>query len=81
MLGEQHSLENDFPDFKDQLQTLMATNERFIADNKRYNALDKEIRVLEMRDSPIKDEAMHQLKHDRAELKDKLYQQLLSARS
>lgn len=77
MLGEKHSLEHDFPELKDKIKTLLANDDHFAEQNKRYNALDKEIRVLELKDSPIDDEAMHQLKHDRAELKDTLYQLLI----
>lgn len=40
---------------------------------------DEEIRKLELSNSPIDDEAMHQLKHERSELKDSLYQRILNA--
>ena len=79
MLGEDHSLLNDFPELTDTINSLMASDPTFAADNKRYTALDKEIRTLELRGSPIDDQAMHQLKHDRAELKDSLYQRLVAA--
>ena len=79
MLGEDHSLVNDFPELTDTIARLIAENAAFAADNKRYTALDKEIRTLELRGSPIDDQAMHQLKHDRAELKDSLYARLLAA--
>ncbi len=81
MLGEDHSLVNDFPEFTDTIGTLIAEDAAFAADNKRYTALDKEIRTLELRGSPIDDQAMHQLKHDRAELKDALYARLVAAGS
>ncbi len=79
MLGEDHSLLNDFPELTDTIVSLNASDAVFAADNKRYTALDKEIRTLELRGGPIDDQAMHQLKHDRAELKDSLYQRLLQA--
>ena len=79
MLGEDHSLVNDFPEFLDVISRLTQNNAEFSAANKRYTALDKEIRTLELRGSPIDDQAMPQLKHDRAELKDHLYQQLVAA--
>lgn len=56
--------------------TLSANDEHFAANVKRYNEIDKEIRVLELQDSPIDDNAMQQLKHDRMGLKDWLHQQL-----
>ena len=45
----------------------------------KNDAVDKEIRELELANAPIDDGAMHQLKHDRAELKDSLYRVLVSA--
>ena len=77
MLGENHSLVHEFPEMKDKIAELAKTDDGFAADMKTYDNLDKEIRKLELKDSPIDDEAMHQLKHDRAELKDTLYQLLI----
>ena len=79
MLGEDHSLQNDFPELVEVISRLLESDASFVQDNKRYTALDKEIRSLELRGGPIDDQAMHQLKHDRAELKDSLYQRLLAA--
>lgn len=79
MLGEVHSLENDFPEFKETIAKLVKSNKSFDEENSRYNEVDKEIRTLELRNGPIDDEAMHQLKHDRAALKDNLYKQLVAA--
>jgi uncharacterized protein YdcH (DUF465 family) len=79
MLGEDHSLINDFPELKDAIARLTETDQAFREDNKRYTALDKEIRKLELRGGPIDDLEMQKLKHDRAELKDSLYQRLLAA--
>ncbi|GIU41436.1 hypothetical protein TUM4438_05720 [Shewanella sairae] len=76
MLGEDHSLIHEFPEYQDIIVKLCQSDEAFAKDTKHYNALDKEIRNLELRGAPIDDEAMHQLKHDRAVLKDALYQQL-----
>lgn len=77
MLGEIHSLVNDFPQLQDAITKLSETDEVFAKDNKQYTALDKEIRTLELNGAPIDDESMHQLKLDRAELKDSLYQRLV----
>lgn len=79
MLGEDHSLVNDFPELLDVITRLLDSDAEFATANKRYTALDKEIRTLELRGSPIEDQAMQQLKHDRAELKDQLYEQLVAA--
>jgi uncharacterized protein YdcH (DUF465 family) len=79
MLGENHSLDHDFPELTFVIQDLNAHDELFAKDVKRYNELDKEIRKLELRDSPISDENMHKLKQDSAFLKDALYQKLTDA--
>ena len=81
MLGEVHSLVHEFPDLEDIIAKLTEKDATFAADNKRYNALDKEIRSLELNGGPIEDQAMHQLKHDRAELKDSLYERLVAAQA
>ncbi|PMH39836.1 hypothetical protein BCU68_06995 [Vibrio sp. 10N.286.49.B3] len=80
MLGENHSLLNEFPEFKESIDALVGSDQIFAADTKKYNDLDAEIRKLELRDSPIGDEAMHQLKHQRSELKDSLYQRILNSK-
>ncbi|MDC5705431.1 YdcH family protein [Vibrio europaeus] len=73
MLGEDHSLLKEFPEYKDAILALVETNEDFALMMRNYNSLDKEIRTLELRDSPISDGEMHQMKHDRAEMKDALH--------
>ncbi|MEC4725102.1 YdcH family protein [Shewanella sp. D64] len=78
MLGENHSLIHEFPEYKDVIAMLSKSNEAFAKQAKKYNLLDAEIRKLELNGAPIDDEAMHQLKHDRAVLKDALYQCLVT---
>jgi len=79
MLGENHSLVNEFPEYQEIIARLIESDEVFAQDTKHYNALDEEIRKLELNGAPIDDEAMHQLKHERAALKDTLYQRLAEA--
>jgi len=81
MLGEDHSLIHEFPEYRDTIDHLTQNDQAFADDAKRYNRLDTEIRELELNSSPIDDQAMHQLKHDRSELKDSLYHRLVSAKS
>lgn len=78
MLGENHSLLHEFPEHKDNIAALSGSDQVFAEDAKRYNALDKEIRELELNNAPIDDDAMHKLKNERAALKDSLYQRLLA---
>jgi len=69
MLGEDHSLIHEFPEFRDTIIRLTESDKAFSEKVKRYNALDKEIRKLELKNSPIQDAAMYKLKHDRSILK------------
>ena len=80
MLGEDHSLVHEFPEYKDIIAKLAKSDEVFAKETERYNDLDKEIRGLELDDAPIDDDAMHKLKNERAELKDALYQRLVDAK-
>lgn len=77
MLGEDHSLLKEFPQHKQTIQALAKESLEFAELMSEYNALDKDIRKLEMRDSPISDEEMHLMKHNRAEMKDRLHQYLI----
>jgi len=79
MLGEDHSLANEFPQYMSSIVRLVASDTSFAKDTEQYNALDTEIRKLELQGAPISDEDMHQKKHDRAVLKDSLYQRLVDA--
>ncbi len=79
MLGEDHSLLKEFPEYQKTITSLAASDETFAAKMKEYDALDKDIRKLELRDSPISDEELHIMKHNRSEMKDALYQRLKSS--
>lgn len=78
MLGENHSVANEFPQYTDTLTSLIKSDAKFAQQVEKYNALDTQIRELELDNAPIDDEAMHQLKHDRAVLKDIIYKRLIS---
>ncbi|MBE1301168.1 MAG: hypothetical protein GJ680_14830 [Alteromonadaceae bacterium] len=47
MLGENHSLLNEFPQYKDTINTLSKHDAEFAQQVKDYDALDTEIRTLE----------------------------------
>lgn len=76
MLGENHSLTHEFPEDLDRIRSLIADDESFASDAARYDNLDKEIRELELNGAPIDDDNMHQLKNERAALKDSLYDRI-----
>lgn len=79
MLGENHSLTAEFPEFNELIASLMTDDSVFASDTKKYNSLDTEIRKLELRGTPIMDEVMMHMKQERVELKDSLYQRLRQA--
>ncbi|GIU49248.1 MULTISPECIES: YdcH family protein [Shewanella] len=76
MLNENHALIFDFPEFKKDIVYLNHKDKEFEALSKQYHLLDYEIRELEVEGSPTDDEHMHQLKVQRANLKDVLFQKL-----
>ena len=79
MLGENHSLTHEFPEHLDTITQLTENDASFAETVKNYNALDKEIRVLELQGSPIDDHEMNVLKHNRAELKDWLHSRIMGS--
>ena len=81
MLGEKHSLDNEFPEYQDTIAMLTENDEFFAKENKYYTALDNEIRILELNYAPIGDVAMQQLKLERAALKDELYEYLVKTKN
>ncbi len=76
MLGENHSLTHDFPEFTDLIHQLTKSNEHFAHRSRRYHELDKQIRTLELNDVPTSDERFIALKAERVELKDELHHML-----
>lgn len=81
MLGESHSLANEFPNFIDDINLLSEQDPEFAKRANEYNDLDTKIRNIELENSPISDAEIHQLKHDRAVLKDVLYKRLQESRA
>jgi uncharacterized protein YdcH (DUF465 family) len=79
MLGENHSLQSDFPEYKAIIEKLIENDSTFANETKQYNAIDKEIRKLELNGAPTTDDTLHQMKHERAALKDTLYGKLQAA--
>ncbi len=76
MLGESHSLFNEFPSHTDDIRKLCKQDSGFAKQAKKYNELDENIRSLELENSPISDVEIRQLKHDRSVLKDLLFKRI-----
>ncbi|MBU2955956.1 YdcH family protein [Marinobacter sp. F3R08] len=73
-----HELHKEFPQFRDLIQELKSNDVSFNEKLREYTGLDHEIEGLEKRDSPIGDDKLHRMKQRRAQLKDDLYQVLIS---
>ena len=52
MLGEDHSLTNDFPQYLNTIAELNKSDTEFAKKADKYDKLDKEIRTLELKDAP-----------------------------
>ena len=76
MLGENHSIHHEFPDHHQKIDELVSSDPGFRALVLEHDKLDKQIRGLEMRDSPIADLDMERLKRERIRLKDQVYHRL-----
>ncbi len=72
-----HELHEEFPQFSQLIDQLKHDDPDFRDRFKQYAELDQEIEGLELRDSPVGDDSLHQLKQQRLELKDDLYKELL----
>jgi len=77
MLGENHSVHHEFPEKRELIDKLVKENQHFKRIANEHDSLDKEIRGIELNDSPIDDLAFHEMKKRRSHLKDEIYQMLL----
>ncbi len=73
MLGENHDIFHEFPEFKDRIKGLAVKNSDFCRLMSAHDVLDKEIRDLEIANQPVADDYMEDLKKQRIVLKDQLY--------
>ena len=76
MLGENHSLDQEFPEFKERIHELKVTDDIFAKQAQDYHELDHRIRGLEVRDQPTTDQHINEMKKARARLKDTIYRRL-----
>lgn len=73
-----HELHKEFPQYSNLIDELKTNDLRFNEKLREYTDLDHEIEGLEKRDAPIGDDKLHRMKQKRAQLKDDLYQTLVS---
>ena len=76
MLGEHHSLVQEFPEYKDKIHELKISDPEFAKLFQKYDDIDKEIYRIEMQIENTSDEYVENLKIRRVQLKDQLYTML-----
>lgn len=76
MLGENHSVHHEFPEYRDHIDNLVRNDLHFKQLVEEHDHLDKEIRGIESRGAPIDDMAFEDMKKKRIHLKDEIYQVL-----
>lgn len=74
MLGESHDLLHEFPDLESRIARLRENNEEFAGLMQNYDNIDAKVRRLEELGTPVSDETIEDLKRERLELKDRLYE-------
>ncbi|UUY10098.1 YdcH family protein [Pseudomonas sp. J452] len=76
---EHHPLTHEFPEYRQQLQALHASDAQFAHMAKNYEALDKRIYEVEDGRQALDDLALHALKNERVTLKDQIAERLRKA--
>jgi len=79
LLGEQHDIDHEFPEFHAKLAALRKEDAFFNDLVTRHDSLDDRIRELEERQQPISDEEIEKMKLERTQLKDQIYEKLRAA--
>lgn len=70
---ENHSLANEFPEYKDAIHTLKMSNNHFAKLFEEYHSVDKEIHRIEQGAENTTDEYLEGLKKKRLHSKDELF--------
>jgi uncharacterized protein YdcH (DUF465 family) len=74
MLGEEHDIDHEFPEYHETIVRLSDRDPEFAALMHEHDKLDAEIRDLELHNQPVADTYMEDQKKKRALLKDKIYE-------
>ena len=78
---DHHDLHHEFPEHAETIHTLKLGSLHFSHLFEEYNALTAEIEELEIKDSPVADTALEDMKKLRLKLKDELYAMLQAHRA
>jgi uncharacterized protein len=79
MTIEPHDLAHDFPEYREAIQTLKASDRHFAKMYDEYHAIDEEVHLIEQNVEAVSDVYAEVLKKKRMLLKDALYQMLKAA--
>lgn len=73
---QRHQLTDAFPEFADRIHELKVTDPDFNKLYDEYDRLDHEIYLIETDTSPASDETLNQLRLERVQLKDSIFELL-----
>ena len=71
-----HDLATEFPEYKDDIHTLKASNAHFARLFEKYEEVDREVVRIEQEIEPTSDDYLEERKKKRLTLKDELYAML-----
>ncbi|MBL8448564.1 MAG: DUF465 domain-containing protein [Dechloromonas sp.] len=80
MQVDHHELHNEFPEMRDAIDVLKASNAQFARLLASYHRLTGKVEDLEEHDMPVSDFTLEDMKKQRVKLKDELYHLLLAFR-
>jgi len=78
---EHHDLVTEFPEMRDAIEILKASNAYFAKSFAQYQRLTGKVENLEEHDIPVSDFTIEEMKKMRVKLKDELYHFLLAFRT
>jgi len=78
MLVDHHDLHHEFPEHGPLIHELKLSNQHFARLFGEYHKTTAEVEALEVRDVPVGDVAIEDMKKKRAKLKDELYTMLVA---
>ena len=81
MQVDHHELHNEFPEMRDAIDVLKASNAQFARLMASYHRLTGKVEDLEEHDMPVADFTIEDMKKQRVKLKDELYHMLLAFRA
>lgn len=78
---DHHDLHHEFPEFSDAIHNLKIGNKHFARLFDEYHTLTSQVEAIEVKDSPVGDATLEELKKKRLKLKDELYGMLKAAKA